>query len=147
MTRHYQVEVDPLVAARLPLLHETMPKIANHKSAGAARWAAASAHADPSAELVAVSVALDGRFRLRSPKAERWVPAHDFFVGLFTTVLEPDELLVEVALPPLPARSGSSFMEVARRRHDFALVGVAAVVSLDAKGVMPAGPDGLPERR
>jgi CO/xanthine dehydrogenase FAD-binding subunit len=79
-------------------------------------------------------VALDGRFRLRSPRGERWVPATDFFVGLFTTVLDPDELLVEVELPALPARSGCSLMEVARRHHDFALVGVAAVVTLDERG-------------
>jgi carbon-monoxide dehydrogenase medium subunit len=50
---------------------------------------------------------------------------------MFTTLLEPDELLVEVALPPMPPRSGWAFLEVARRHHDFALVGVAAVVTLD----------------
>jgi CO/xanthine dehydrogenase FAD-binding subunit len=81
-------------------------------------------------------VALDGRFLLRSSqRGERWIPAQDFFVGLFTTVLEPDELLLEVRLPPLPKRSGWSFLEVARRHHDFALVGVAAVVELDEGGL------------
>jgi CO/xanthine dehydrogenase FAD-binding subunit len=89
------------------------------------------AHADPSAELVAASVALRARFCLKNGQAERWVSAEDFFVGLFTTVLEPDELLVEVELPPMPPHSGWSFLEVARRHHDFALVGVAAVVKLD----------------
>jgi CO/xanthine dehydrogenase FAD-binding subunit len=78
-----------------------------------------------------VSVALGGSFRLQSQNGERWVPANEFFVGLFTTVLEPGELLVEAALPSMPVRSGWSLMEVARRPHDFALVGVAAVVSLD----------------
>jgi aerobic carbon-monoxide dehydrogenase medium subunit len=134
LTRHYQVEVDPLVAARMPLLHEAVPKIGYPQIRRRGTLGGSLCHADPSAELVAVSVALNGRFRLRSPKGERWVPAQDFFIGLFTTVLQPDELLVEVALPPLPARTGGSFMEVARRRHDFALVGVAAVVSLDGKG-------------
>jgi carbon-monoxide dehydrogenase medium subunit len=135
LTRHYQVEVDPLVAARMPLLHEAVPKIGYPQIRRRGTLGGSLCHADPSAELVAVSVALNGRFRLRSPKGERWVPAQDFFIGLFTTVLQPDELLVEVALPPLPARTGGSFMEVARRRHDFALVGVAAVVTLDGKGV------------
>jgi CO/xanthine dehydrogenase FAD-binding subunit len=65
---------------------------------------------------------------------ERWVPADQFFVGLFTTVLEPDELLVEIAIPPLPPQSGWSLLEVARRHHDFALVGVTAVVALDQSG-------------
>jgi len=136
LTRHYQVEVDPLVAARTPLLYEAVPKIGYPQIRRRGTLGGSLCHADPSAELVAVSVALNGRFRLRSPKGERWVPAQDFFIGLFTTVLEPDELLVEVALPPPPVQTGASFMEVARRRHDFALVGVAVVVSLDGKGVI-----------
>jgi carbon-monoxide dehydrogenase medium subunit len=136
LTRHYQVEVDPLVAARMPLLHEAVPRIGYPQIRRRGTMGGSLCHADPSAELVAVSVALNGRFRLRSPKGERWVAAQDFFIGLFTTVLEPDELMVEVALPPGPARTGVSFMEVARRLHDFALVGLAAVVTLDEKGVI-----------
>ena len=134
LTRHHQVEVDSLVAARMPLLHEAMPKIGYPQIRRRGTLGGSLCHADPSAELVAASVALNARFRLRSPRGERWVPAQDFFLGLFTTVLQPDELLVEVSLPPLPARTGASFLEVARRRHDFALVGVAALVSLDEKG-------------
>ena len=135
MTRHHQVEVDPLVAERMPLLHEAMPKIGYPQIRSRGTYGGSVCHADPSAELVCLSVALNGRFRLRSPKEERWVAAEEFFTGLFATVLEPDELLVEVALPPLPPRAGWSLMEVARRRHDFALLGVATVVSLDGKGL------------
>ena len=134
MTRQRQVELDPLIAKAAPMVHEAMPKIAYTQIRSRGTFGGTIAHADPSAELVAASVALDARFRLRSKKrGERWVAARDFFVGLFTTLLEPDELLVEVALPPMPARSGWSFLEVARRHHDFALVGVAAVVTLDRK--------------
>jgi CO/xanthine dehydrogenase FAD-binding subunit len=131
MTRHHQVEIDALVAERAPLLHETMPKIAYSQIRSRGTFGGSVSHADPSAELASVSVALGGSFRLQSQNGERWVPANEFFVGLFTTVLEPGELLVEAALPSMPVRSGWSLMEVARRPHDFALVGVAAVVSLD----------------
>jgi carbon-monoxide dehydrogenase medium subunit len=132
MTRQRQVERDPLVAERAPMIHEAMPKIAYPQIRSRGTLGGSIAHADPSAELVAASVALRGRFRLGSTqRGERWVPADEFFVGLFTTVLEPDELLLEVALPPMPSRSGWSFLEVARRHHDFALVGVAAVVTLN----------------
>jgi len=134
MVRHHQVEIDPLVEERAPLLHETMPNIAYPQIRNRGTFGGSLSHADPSAELVSVSVALGGSFHLRSQSGERWVPADEFFVGLFTTVLEPDELLVEVALPPMPTRSGWSLMEVARRPHDFALVGVAAVVNLDEGG-------------
>ncbi len=82
LTRHYQVEMDPLVAARMPLLHEAVPKIGYPQIRRRGTMGGSLCHADPSAELVAVSVALNGRFRLRSPKGERWVPAQDFFIGL-----------------------------------------------------------------
>src|SRR5574341_1941588 len=134
MVRHHQVETDPLVEKRAPLLHETMPHIAYPQVRNRGTFGGSVSHADPSAELASVSVALGGSFRLRSQKGERWVPASEFFIGLFTTVLEPDELLVEVALPSMPPQSGWSLMEVARRPHDFALVGVATGVSLDEDG-------------
>ena len=134
MTRQSQVEHDPLVAERSPLVHEAMPRIAFPQIRSRGTIGGSIAHADPAAELAAVSLALDGRFRLRSQARERWVPAHEFFIGLFTTVLEPDELLAEVALPALPPRSGCSFLEITRRHHDFAMAGVAAVVTLDRRG-------------
>ncbi|MBI5934418.1 MAG: xanthine dehydrogenase family protein subunit M [Chloroflexi bacterium] len=135
MTRHHQVETSPLVAERAPLIHETMPKIAYPQVRSRGTFGGSISHADPSAELVALSVALDGNFRLRNRDGERWTPAREFFVGLFTTVLEPNELLVEASLPPMPPHSGWSLKEVARRPHDFALIGVAAVVTLDEKGL------------
>jgi aerobic carbon-monoxide dehydrogenase medium subunit len=131
ITRQAQVERDPLVAEVAPMVYAAMPKIAYPAVRSRGTIGGTIAHADPSAELVAASVALRARFVIRSKRGERLVPADEFFQGLFTTVLEPDELLVEVRLPPMPRHSGWSFLEVARRHHDFALVGVAAVVTLD----------------
>jgi len=131
MTRQSQVEHDALVAERAPLVHEVMPQIAYPQIRTRGTFGGSLAHADPSAELVAVSIALNGRFRLRSQAGERWVPADEFFVGLFTTVLEPDELLVEVALPVMPPRSGGAFLQITRRHHDFCIAGVAVLVTLD----------------
>ncbi len=134
MTRQSQVEHDPLVAERAPLVHEVMPQIAYPQIRTRGTFGGSLAHADPSAELVAVSLALKARLRLRSQAGERWVPADEFFVGLFTTALEPDELLVEVALPAMPPRSGWSFLQITRRHHDFCLAGVAVLVTLDEQG-------------
>jgi carbon-monoxide dehydrogenase medium subunit len=134
MTRQRQVELDSLVAERAPMVHEAMPKVAYPQIRSRGTFGGTMAHADPSAELVAASVALRARFCLKKGQSERWASAEDFFVGLFTTILEPEELLVEVELPPMPPRSGWSFLEVARRHHDFALVGVAVVVTLDEQG-------------
>jgi carbon-monoxide dehydrogenase medium subunit len=133
MTRQSQVEHDSLVAERAPLVHEVLPQIAYPAIRTRGTFGGSLAHADPSAELVAVNIALNGRFRLRSQAGERWVPADEFFVGLFTTVLEPDELLVEVALPAMPPRSGGAFLQITRRHHDFCIAGVAVLVALDDK--------------
>jgi carbon-monoxide dehydrogenase medium subunit len=131
--RHSQAEKDTLIIERAPLIHETMPQIATTQIRNRGTIGGSLAHADPSAELVVVSTALEARFKLQSQKGERWVPASEFFVGLLMTVLEPEELLVEIELPPLPPRTGWSLKEVARRPHDFALVGVAVILTLDKK--------------
>ncbi len=135
MTRHRQVETSPLAAKRAPLVHAAMSKIAYPQVRTRGTFGGSISHADPSAELPALSLALNGKFRLRRQDGERWVPASEFFLGLFTTALEADELLVEASLPPMPPRSGWSLQEVARRPHDFALMGVAAVVTLNEQGV------------
>ena len=134
MTRQRTLERDPLVGRLSPLLAETVPFIAHPQIRNRGTVGGSLAHADPAAELPAVAVALDARFRLRRSSGERWVEARDFFCGLFATVLEPDEMLVEIALPASPPRTGWAFLEVARRHGDYAQVGVAARVTLDETG-------------
>lgn len=131
LARHNQVESSPLVAQKTPLIFEAMPHIATIQVRNRGTFGGSIAHADPSAELTAISVALKGSYTLRSQRGERVVPANEFFLGLFTSVLEPDELLIEARFPALPARTGCALEEVSRRPHDFALVGVAAMISLD----------------
>lgn len=131
MTRQSQVERDPLIAEQVPLVHEAVPHIAHAQIRNRGTFGGSLAHNDPSAELPAVTLALYGRLRLRSQSGERWVPASEFFGGMFTTALEPEELLVEVSLPALSPRSGWAIREMARRPGDYALLGVAAVVTLD----------------
>jgi carbon-monoxide dehydrogenase medium subunit len=131
MARHNMVETNPLVANRAALIADAMPHIATVQVRSRGTFGGSIAHADPSAELASVSVALEGSFLLRNQKGKRWVPANEFFIGLFTSVLEPDELLLEAKFPVLPELTGCALVEVARRPHDFAIVGVAAVVTLD----------------
>ena len=135
MTRQRSLERDPHVRRLAPLLREAVPFIAHPQIRNRGTVGGSLAHADPAAELPAVAVALDARFRLRRASGERWVEARDFFSGLFSTVLEPDEMLVEVALPPPPrVLTGWAFLEVARRHGDYAQVGIAARISRDDSG-------------
>jgi carbon-monoxide dehydrogenase medium subunit len=131
MTRHRRVELDPLLEERAPLINEAMPRIATVQVRNRGTFGGSLAHADPSAELVAVTTALGASFKIQSQQGERLVPAEEFFSGLLMTVMEPEEMLVEVQLPPLPQRTGWSLQEITRRAHDFAIMGVAAVVTLD----------------
>jgi CO/xanthine dehydrogenase FAD-binding subunit len=135
LTRQRTIEKNALVESHSPLLHETMPYIAHWQIRNRGKSGGSLAHADPAAELPVVMVALRARFLLRSTKGDRWVTAQDCFEGLFTTALEPTDLLIEVEIPSLPLKTGCSFVEFARRKGDFALLGVTAVLTLDEDGI------------
>jgi len=134
MTRQRAVERSEAVRSAAPLLAEAMPFIAHPQIRNRGTVGGSLAHADPAAELPAVMLALEARFRARGPQGERWIPAGEFFTGILETALGPDELLLEVVVPKSPARTGYAFAELARRRGDYALVGVAARVTLDRRG-------------
>jgi len=135
MTRQRAVERSALVRARCPLLAEAMPQIGHVQIRNQGTIGGSLAHADPAAELPAVVAALDGELVLRSARGQRVLKPEQFFVTYFTTAAAPAELLVEVRLPAMPPRTGSAFVEVSRRHGDFALVGVAATVTVDEAGV------------
>jgi CO/xanthine dehydrogenase FAD-binding subunit len=131
MTRERQLEFDPLVAKRTPLLAEALPFIAHPQIRNRGTIGGSLVNADPAAELPVLMLALNARLKAQKVSGERWIAAENFFVGMFTTALEADEMLVEIELPAMPKRTGWSFMEVAPRRGDYALMGVAALVTLD----------------
>jgi carbon-monoxide dehydrogenase medium subunit len=134
MTRQAVAEESSHVATRWPLLVEALGLAGHRAIRNRGTIGGSLAHADPAAELPAAVLALDGRLTLASPRGPRTVEARAFFRGALTTARAPDELLAEVALPSPPPRTGSCFLEVARRHGDFALVAVAAVTTLDATG-------------
>jgi carbon-monoxide dehydrogenase medium subunit len=134
MTTHSAVERSAAVKERAPLLAEAMPWIAHLQIRNRGTMGGSLAHADPASELPAVMLALDARLHLRGPGGDRTVPFCDFCTGLFTTALAPDELVTGVEIPILPNGTGCAFEEVSRRHGDFALVGVCAVLTLDAGG-------------
>jgi carbon-monoxide dehydrogenase medium subunit len=138
MTRQRAIEFSPVVAARLPLLQEATRWVGHLPIRTRGTIGGSLAHADPSAEYPAVLTALDGEVVARGPRGERVIRAADLFRTYLTTSLVPDEILVEVRLPAMPAGAGSAFEEFARRRGDFAIVGIAAVVARD--GTRPVRP-------
>lgn len=146
MTRTRTLEVAPEV------------KKANALLAGAASWighvqirnrgtvGGSLAHADPSAELPALCVLLDAEFAITGPKGSRTLGAGDFFRGLMSTALEPDEVLTEVTIPSLAPNSRWGFREFAQRHGDFAVAGAACVIEPGAARVVVFGVADTPSR-
>lgn len=131
MVRQARAERSPEVAAAAPLLAAALPYIAHPPIRNRGTIGGSLAHADPAAELPAVARALDAIFVVRGPGGVREIAAPDFFDGHFTTALAAADLLVEIRFPRAAPGTGAAFAEVARRQGDFALVGVAAQVTLD----------------
>jgi carbon-monoxide dehydrogenase medium subunit len=130
LTRYRALQRDAAFALTFPLIGEALPHIAHPQIRNRGTIGGNLSHADPASELPAIAVALGARFRVQAAKQERWVEAPDFFVGALTTGLKPDEMLVEIELPLAKPRTGSCFMEIARRRGDFAIAGAAVMVTL-----------------
>lgn len=138
LTRTRALETSEAVVQACPLIREVVPNIAHFQIRNRGTVGGSLSHADPAAELPATVTALNGNLVLTSKRGERIVSADEFFTGFLTTCLEPDELVTQIRLPAQPPSSGYAFMEVARRHGDFALVGVAATLSLDADDVCMA---------
>jgi len=130
MTREYVAEESESVADTVPLLAAALPLIGHEAIRSRGTIGGSLAHADPAAELPAVARALDAEFVVRGPSGERVIPAAQWFEGFLTTSRRPDELLVEVRFPTAGRGTGISFQEVARRHGDFAIVGLAASLTL-----------------
>ncbi len=131
MTRQRTIEFSPVVRERVPLLAEATRWVGHLPIRTRGTIGGSIAHADPSAEYPAVLTALEGEVVARGPKGERVIKARDLFKTYLTTSLAPDEILVEVRLPAMPAGAGYALEEFARRHGDFAIVGIAAVVVKD----------------
>jgi 2-furoyl-CoA dehydrogenase FAD binding subunit len=137
--RQITVERRPGLARRLPLLAAAMPWLGHPQTRARGTVCGSVAHADPSAELPLVLVALGGTIHLRSRRHRRDVPAAEFFTGMMATVRRDDELIEAVSLPTARPGCGYAFREIARRHGDFAIVGCAAVADASSVRLAVAG--------
>jgi len=129
-TTEAEVERSPLVAADAPLLARSTPLIGHVQIRNRGTVGGSIAHADPAAEYPAVALALDAEAEVRSPRGTRTIAATDLFTGLWTTGLEPDELLTGISFPVWSGRCGFAIEELARRHGDFAIAGAVVAVEL-----------------
>ncbi len=134
MTREADLEHSDLIRTRYPLLADTTRLIADPLVRNLATFGGNLAHADPANDHPAAVLALNGQVVAVGPNGERVIPIEEFFVGLFESALQHDEILTEVRIPTAKPRSGGAYMKMERKVGDFATAAVAAQVSLDEQG-------------
>ncbi len=132
MTRHVSLERDPEIGAAVPLLRRVAPHIGHFQIRNRGTVGGSLAHGDPAAELPTVARVLDAEFEVTGTRGTRRIAARDFFETVFTTALQPDELLVSIRFPVWGPGAGFAVQEVSRRHGDFALVGAMVAVELES---------------
>jgi carbon-monoxide dehydrogenase medium subunit len=135
LTTHAEIERSPEIAQALPLLAQAAPHIAHVAIRNVGTIGGSIALADPAAEWPACCLALDAEFAIAGKTGSRKVKARDFFQALYTTAIGPAEVLTAIEIPIPSDGSRSAFVELTRRRGDYAIVGVAALAT-NTKGVL-----------
>jgi carbon-monoxide dehydrogenase medium subunit len=127
LVTHTEIEDSELVAKHAPLLKAAAPHIAHRAIRNLGTWGGSLAYGDPAAEWPACSLTLRATMIIQGPAGERRISAKDFFIDLYTTSLEPDEILVATEIPLASKQEVFYFHELARRHGDYAVAGLAAV--------------------
>jgi len=143
LTREAELEQSPVVRAKFPILLDTAHVIADPQVRNLATVAGNLAHGDPANDHPATMMSLGAKIVATGPKGERVIPVEEFFVSLFTTALQPDEIVTEIRIPLPPARSGGAYFKLERKVGDFATAAVAAQVTLDGGGACQQAGIGL----
>lgn len=130
LTTHYALESSAMLKQKCPILPEAGAMIGDPQVRNLGTIGGSLAHADPAADWPAVVLALGAELRAVGPKGARTIRAKDFFKDLMTTALGPDEVLTEVRVPAAPAHTGMAYVKHPHPASRFAVVGVAAVVTV-----------------
>jgi carbon-monoxide dehydrogenase medium subunit len=131
LTREHELESSDVVKIKFPILRDTAKVIADPLVRSQATVCGNLAHGDPANDHPATMLALGASVVATGPNGQREIPVADFFPGLFTTALEPEEILTEIKIPFPPPRSGGAYLKLERKVGDYATAGVAVQISLD----------------
>ena len=142
-TTYYELESSMDIQQKAPLLAQAASQVADTQVRNFGTIGGALAHADPAGDIPAVALALGVTLVTRTQRGGREIPVDRFFQDFMTTALRPNELLAEIRVPALPARTGTAYVKLANKASHYAVVGVAAVISLDAAGVCTAARVGI----
>jgi carbon-monoxide dehydrogenase medium subunit len=135
LTREAEVESSPLIHSKYPILLDTARVIADPQVRNMATLAGNLAHGDPANDHPATMLALGAQVVATGPQGDRVLPIESFFVTMFTTELQHDEIVTEIRIPTPPPRSGGAYVKLERKVGDFATAAVAAQLTVDGDGV------------
>lgn len=138
LARHVEVLNSPIIAEHAPLIAEAMPHVGHVAVRNRGTFGGSIALADPAAEMPACALALGATIVVESLAGRRDIAAEDYFKGLYETERRADELLVEVRIPARAPGTVSVFMELARRRGDFAIAGLACHAQVEGDAIADA---------
>ena len=139
MTRQCELIEDEALARELPVLVEAVRHVGHHQTRNRGTIGGSIALGEPAAELPATAVALGATIKMRSVRGTRSVPANEFYLGPYMSVLEPDELVTGISFPAWPRGHVVLFHEVARRPGDFALVGMVGALCVEGGKIARVG--------
>jgi carbon-monoxide dehydrogenase medium subunit len=134
LTREADLESSPLIRSKYPILFDTARVIADPQVRNMATLAGNLAHGDPANDHPATMMALAARIVATGPQGERVIPVESFFITVFTTELQHDEIVTEIRIPIPPPRSGGAYLKLERKVGDFATAAVAVQLTMDGEG-------------
>jgi aerobic carbon-monoxide dehydrogenase medium subunit len=143
LTREAELENSPVVRSKYPIIVDTTHVIADPQVRNLATVGGNLAHGDPANDHPATMLALGAQVVATGPNGDRIIPIEEFFLSLFSTALQPDEILTEIRIPIPPSRSGGAYFKLERKVGDFATAAVAAQVTLDNQGFCQTAGIGL----
>jgi aerobic carbon-monoxide dehydrogenase medium subunit len=143
LTSHHQLDTSAILATSAGILPEIAHVVGDQQVRNRGTIGGTLAHADPAADYPAGVLALNAEIVARGLNGERTIPIDEFFLGFLTTALEPHELLTEIRIPVPPANTGYRYEKLANPASGYAIVGIAAIVTLDADGVVSAARIGI----
>jgi len=130
LTIHDLIEHSDIIKNRFPLLVDAASKIGDQQIRNRGTIGGSACHADPAADMPCALTALNASFVVRGKDGEKVFPATEFFVDLFTTTVEHDQIMTEIRIPNLPPMSGSAYIKHSRREGDFAIVSTGVVLTV-----------------
>jgi carbon-monoxide dehydrogenase medium subunit len=135
MTRHVDVEESRLVRQKVPMMYEAMRVLADQQVRNLGTIGGAIVEADPSGDWGPVVLALNGRIKCVGTHGEREIEAKDFFTFAYSTALQDDEVVTEIAIPTPSAPRLGTYIKLERVAGDFAIVSVAVQMELDKQNI------------